>query len=652
MMDRLLLRIVRGMVRYPALIVTLSLLLAQGCTDTVMNPTQVVPVTGLVYRGNGLYKDATPVLDSSSGKPVHIIFARLAAGETGDGSHETPFSALAPALRAADPGDIVFVYRGVDPGLGDFRIPDGVRLYSDGPLQRISTRNVGVVTLPYSGSEPPTHVKGTATLGSNSEIAGFHFVSRSGSGVYGSDVSNVLIRDNRFESTRRQAVHLLNVAGRIVVHDNQVFATTDSTSPGISIHNEKVVMNAWVYHNAVQDPSGDGIKILTTGTGVTVATIDSNTVLRSVGSGIKFFSYNNANTTAVISNNVVSRNRNEFAQDAGIRFGTFNDIRGNVKVLNNRVFNCASNGVFIGSEDQARTEVNVSNNAITECVGNGIFVGAQQTSFQKTLISNNVCARNKLNTMVVGFPTGQGIFTGSLYSGRVDATIVFNRVYENEQIGIFCATFNAGKTTSTISDNLISNNAYNGLEMNCGLNVPPPGPDQVAPPLPSPGENNAQFRVYNNVIAGNRGEGQPGMEGSGIQCLVFNGASVETILQNNHVNGNGNSNGGYAGCGILVFHNSTATFALRHNTFSGNPASPALNVRTFGAIPPNVPDPTKLPVLCLELLGNVSDTGFLLTKDPETSFTATLDGNAGPMMIPFTLNSNPACKILQAIAGG
>ena len=623
-----------------------------SCSDTVLNPEQVVPETGFVYKGNGLFKDDIQVIDSTSNAPLRFVFARLGSESGGDGSYESPFSSIDAALGAAQPGNIVLVFRGSDPGLSSFRLPDGVRLFSDHPFQKISTRNFGVVTLPYTGTEPPTRVMGTAVLGNNSEIAGFQFMTSRGSGVYGTDISNVIIRDNRFMNTYRQGVHLLNVAGKIVVHHNQVYATQDSTSPGIYIENARVTLNAWVYLNSVRDPSGDGIKILTHGTGVTVATIDSNTVFGSYGSGIKFFSFNNANTAAVISNNVVSRNKGEFAQDAAIRFGTFDDIHGKLTVIKNRIFECESNGLFIGSENQAQTNISLLDNDISTCVGNGIFVGAQQISVQKALISNNVCVRNKLNTKVVGFPTGQGIFVGSLYSGRVDPTITFNRVYENEQIGIFCATFNSGKMTGLISDNLISNNWYNGLELNCGLNVPPPGPDQVAPPLPNKGENNAQFRVYNNVIAGNRGAGLPGMEGSGVQCLAFNGAAVEALFENNHVNGNGNSNGAYSGMGILVFHNSTANYSLRHNTFANNVAAPAVNIRTFGAIPPAQPDPTKLPELCLELVGNISDTGFMLTKDTDTKFGITMSENQGPIMIPKPLDNNPACQPPRLASAG
>ena len=160
-----------------------------------------------------------------------------------------------------------------------------------------------------------------------------------------------------------------------------------------------------------------------------------------------------------------------------------NDPMENVDIVH-RAF--LSNGIFIGSQHRVETEVNIVSNSVSECVGNGIFVGAQHTSFQKALISDNVTERNKQNLNVVGFPTGQGIFVGALLSGRVDPTITFNRSYDNEQIGIFCATFNAGKMTGLITDNLISNNIYNGLEMNCGLNVPPPGPGQEAPPLPPP----------------------------------------------------------------------------------------------------------------------------------------------------------------------
>ena len=637
-----------------ALLLILTLVTSlTGCTDAVMNPEQVIPDVGVVYRGHGLFRNDTAVIDSASGEALRLVFARLGNRVDGDGTYESPCNSLGSALAAAGAGDIVLVFRGTDPGVPDFRVPEGVRLFSDHPYQRISTRNFGFMTLPLTGTEPPPRVTGTAVLDNRTEIAGFQFVSDTGHGIRARDVADVVIRDNRFVNTFRQGVYLLDVSGRILIHDNQVFATQeDSTSPGIFLENTRVTMNARIFRNSVHRPAGDGIKIQTRLSGITVATVDSNTVSESVGSGIKFFSFNQANTTAVISNNVVTRNRLEFAQDGAIRFGTFDDIRGNVTVLNNRITDCASNGIFIGSEHQARTEVNILGNDVSECVGNGIFVGAQQTSFQRALISDNYVRNVRINTESVGFPSGHGIFLGALYTGSVDGTIVFNRLYENSKNGLFCASFNSGSVTALVADNLFSHNESNGFEINCGLNVPPPGPNQVPPPLPPPGVNRGRFRVFNNVVAGNHGRGDPGQEGGGIMNLGFNGTDMEVLLQGNHINANGDGNGAYAGLGILIFDQATANIALRFNTLALNPASPAVNARTFAAIPPNIPVPGQTSSLCLELTGNVSDTGFQLTRDDLTAFSASLAANQGFIMIPSPLGSDPECPPLAPAPAG
>ncbi|MEW6755197.1 MAG: right-handed parallel beta-helix repeat-containing protein [Candidatus Latescibacterota bacterium] len=632
-----------GAAGWRALLALLGAALLQACTDTVTNPEQLIPETGLVYRGNTLVRDEVAAVDSASGRAVRILFAQLGAKGVGEGTYEAPFSTVAMAVSAAQAGDIVLVFRGTDPGVPDLRVPANVRLYSDHPFQEIPTRNFGRLTMPLTGTEPPTRVTGTFTLGAGCEIAGFQFLADDGYGIHGTEVAGVTIRNNRFLSTRRSGIHLLNVSGSIEIHHNQVMGTGQADSPGILLQNNRVTMSPRIRLNSVQDPYGDGIKIVTEGTGVTDAVVDSNTVLGSIGSGIKFFSFNTANTTALISNNVVSRNELDEAQDGAIRFGTFDDIHGKVTVVNNRVFDCGSNGIFIGSEIHAQTEVNILDNDVSECVGNGIFVGAQQTSFQRALISNNVSQRIRINSKTVGFPTGHGIFFGSLYSGRVEGTIVFNRLYENDKNGLFCASFNSGTVSTVISDNLISNNVSNGIELNSGLNIPPPGPDQVAPPLPEPGTNRSDHQVYNNVVAGNKGGGEIGQEGGGITTLVFNGAVMEAVFENNHVNNNGTANGAYGGLGVLVFNEATANLAVLYNTFSLNPASPAVNIRTFGAVPPALPVPGVSPALCLALVGNVSDTGFLLTRDDSTEFAAVLDGNTGPLLVPRSLDSDPGC---------
>ena len=125
--------------------------------------------------------------------------------------------------------------------------------------------------------------------------------------------------------------------------------------------------------------------------------------------------------------------------------------------------------------------------------------------------------------------------------------------------------------------------------------------------------------------------------------LVFNGAVLESLFEGNQVNNNGTANGAYAGLGLLVFNEATANVSFKYNTFALNPASPAVNVRSFGAIPPEETDPEAASKICLELVGNVSDTGFLLRKDEETQFSASMSSNEGPMLIPLPLGETLDC---------
>ena len=617
-----------------------------GCTDTLLNPEQVVSQTGYHYEGNQLLNNTEALTSVDNNEPFHIIHVLL-GNEGGDGTFEAPFGLVNSATEVATSGSIILVQHGSNPGIPDFTVPEGVRFLSDAGFHVVDTRQVGRITLPRAGLLPRTVVTGTATLSSNAEISGFDFTSQTGKGIQGANLSNLTIRYNRFTATKHQAIYLINTTGSLTITENDIRGTQggefepacqeeffSTGCPGIYVENHAGTMDLLINRNAIFDVTGDGMKIVTTDEAHTTALADSNTVRGSVGAGIKFFTLRHGRLTTTVSNNVISKNKQVAAQDGGIRIGSFNTIVAFANVINNEIFDNESNGLFIGTEDSSDVTVTILDNMTNDNIGNGVFIGAQQHSFERGVIANNTSNGNKQTNRAPGFPTGHGFFVGTLGSGTHDGTLVSaNRAIGNATNGFFLASFNAGRSTVTVVDNIAADNVLNGLEFNVGLNIPPPGPDEVEPPLPPVGQTQGHYTVINNSVTGNQGLGPPGLEGGGVMILTFNGAIMNISMERNRVNRNGIAPGGFAGIGILAFDNSTLNAGLRQNTLAFNDANPAVNAQALGAVPPAVPVPGQIPKICLALADNVSDSGYLLNRSQGTSFRAETTGNLGPFII-------------------
>jgi hypothetical protein len=232
------------------------------------------------------------------------------------------------------------------------------------------------------------------------------------------------------------------------------------------------------------------------------------------------------------------------------------------------------------------------------------------------------------------------MFVATLGSGTNEGTLVTaNRSYENGNNGYMFAGFNDGRVTATVRDNVSRDNMLNGIEYNCGLNIPPPEPDAEEPPLPPIGLPICTFTVVNNSVTGNRGQGGLGPVeiggggGSGISALSFNGAVHTIDLERNRINHNGSSEA-FAGIGMLGFNNASVHASMRKNTLADNDAAPAVNVQTLLAVPPEAPVPGHSPMLCLDLNENISDTGYLINRADGTDLRADTTMNKGLFLMP------------------
>jgi trimeric autotransporter adhesin len=113
-------------------------------------------------------------MNPATGDPwrfVHVILGN----STGNGTYESPFGTMTPALADAqsDGNNIVYVNPGSNPGIPGFRVPDRVQVLSTGVTQPLDVVTLGQINLPGSGTTALPLVTSTIFMGNQSVLSGF-----------------------------------------------------------------------------------------------------------------------------------------------------------------------------------------------------------------------------------------------------------------------------------------------------------------------------------------------------------------------------------------------------------------------------------------------------------------------------------------------
>jgi len=162
---------------------------------------------------------------------IHVVDGTVG----GTGTFETPLGTLEDAAAIALADNVIYTPSGgtyAPPAM--LQIPDDVQLWSNGPIQTVSTQD-GVVVLPFSGTSTDLgslpEIHSSVELGNGSTIDGFHLVAaanvESRAGLIKVDgKSGVTIANNEI-STLMDGMRIVDATGATIV-DNRIDSAVES----------------------------------------------------------------------------------------------------------------------------------------------------------------------------------------------------------------------------------------------------------------------------------------------------------------------------------------------------------------------------------------------------------------------------------------
>jgi trimeric autotransporter adhesin len=550
------------------------------------------------------------VQNPATGQPYVFQHVTLGAA-SGNGTVETPFGQVAPALAATRPDGnaIVYVQAGNNAAIPTFRIPDRVQVLSTGPVQLIAAALPGQVfpalQLPLSGAGTLPNVNGTIMMSSDTVLSGFNITSATGAGVTFTNVNRVEIRDNvirntadagilgngvaianlfrnQITSAQNQGIYVVN-GGTTTVTDNVIA----NTRAGTAIISNPITTDLTI--GSITIPNPGSVIPLPAGQGIVIATVNGNTTIARntvTGTATQGIVLLNATGSATLTDNTI-------ANTVGANFTTnvpplgnltvttgqgivVAGVNGNLEVSRNRINTVRGQGLVVAGSVNGTTTV--ANNTIRNTVDQGMVIGG--TSGTTTIANNqisDVATRNVTLTPppLIGPPTLSTLATGqglALLNATGTVNITGNTIervngaFSTAPLppggqGLAVAAV-SGQLDLNITNNQVRNNFNDGVLI--GLAGRTGGTTTPA---------TANITLSGNTIE-NNGGATP-VRGDGIAIGVEQNAVVNSLLiENNVIRGNGDEGIdirlGQEALPIVNPTTARLTGTIRNNTITGH----------------------------------------------------------------------------------
>jgi hypothetical protein len=369
------------------------------------------------------------------------------------------------SLNVAQAGDIVYVQTGTNPGIPAFAIPDRVAVLSVAPPQTVDTVEFSSIRLPLSGSGAFPNVRGTVTLGNQTEVSGFAIANVTGNGIQGANIREVKIRDNQITNASEQGINLTNVAGTSLIANNTI---TNSGNQGIFVAASGTTQQELtVNSHTINGSARQGVFVQASENAQQKVTGNNNTVSNSSGQGIFLQANNNSQQNISLTNTTINKTTRDSNGEG--EQGLFAQANGGaqqqVTVNNTQVIDSASQGIFVSASSQlteptTRQVFSINNATVNNSVGQGIFVQANNNTQQQFAIANSTVNGTTLDSNSQG---GQGIFTQANGDALQNFSINRTTVSNNAAQGIFMQRNGTSQTVADVQFNILQNNTIPGF---------------------------------------------------------------------------------------------------------------------------------------------------------------------------------------------
>ncbi len=392
-----------------------------------------------------------------TGQPWTFRHVNLGIG-AGDGTFENPTGTVAEALAIAQPNEIVYVQPGTNPGIPAFTIPDGVQVLSTGPVQTINTVEIPTVQLPLSGAGTLPTVNGTVTLGNDTTLSGFAITAIPGPGITGTNISNVIVRDNAIANSAAEGILLNNVNGQVAVTNNTI---NNSSLEGFSLNNDAGQVDLTLTGNNISGngasaADGDGVNIELRNTASGTFNVADNSITNNSGSGgiadgvdIKLF---DATSGAFnIANNSITGN-----QLNGVSVDLESTAQGTFNLTGNTVSDNGNSGLSALFSDDAQGTFNLDGNTISNNQLKGVeLIFAERTSGTANL-TNNTISNNQ----------DDGVYVQLSDAAQGTVNLSTNSITNNGRFGVYSTNNGTAQLRFLADSNIITDNAFTGLSLN------------------------------------------------------------------------------------------------------------------------------------------------------------------------------------------
>lgn len=606
------------------------------CNKPSMLASRMVqPVERQEIIVQGSKKQNSIAIDPTTNEPFYFVFVDNTSHS--NGTYESPYPTLTLAQDNSKPGDIIYVYPGDGTATGmdsGITLKNKQKFWGSGISHALQTTQGNIVILAQSSATPNitySNILGSdaaITLASINDVSGFKITNAINSGIRGNATKDITISDCVIDHS--------GTSGSTLSKFNQIHLKYSDTT-GVAILKNLTIIN------------GDlsGIFIDSTASNTT-ATIDRCVFHNNAEFTINGSFANQANVS--LTNNVMENNVNgcylQFTGPATLVVSG-NDLSNTTSI---------SEAPLKIQADVSPIVATIENNNIHDNFTGGVYFSLNNTDSAQLNVNHNTFLRNGsgaesiLGSAIVIDPNGTS--TGNCQLNLTDNTISNNHnpAPDNSPVHVFYSAsggsfnnFQINATNNTITNNtgggLLIESASDTLSLAIKNNVISGGGDNAIFTSGSLLIDTANVVIDHNQITGNTG-------GAGGIAFSHDGTNLDMTITNNNISDNDSSGiVVYSGAGIENMTANIANNTINNNQNANFNAASGIDLEQFinftGVITDNTlannvigfPDvyvgsTETTPAACLELSGNRSDNGYVLSNDTGTFNLAPCNVNA------------------------